>query len=97
MADPHLLVDEPDELQHFGAPPLRHLEVEGAGDMHRLDVLDPGEGDVVVGPPPRDRHRHLVGLGAVEDPVAQRRQALDDVERVLGTIGLDLKLGHVDP
>ena len=65
--------------------------------MHRLDVLDPGEGDVVVGPAPRDRHRHLVGLGAVEDPVAQRGEALDHVERVLGAIGLDVKLGHVDP
>jgi hypothetical protein len=65
--------------------------------VHRLDVLDPGERDVVVGPAPGHRDRHLVVLGPVEDPVAERREPFHHVERVLGAFCVDVKLGHVDP
>src|SRR3954467_2193916 len=97
MTYPELLVDEPDELQHLLPAPVRNLEIEGAGDVHGLDVLDPGEGDVIVGPAARDRHRHLVGLGAVEDPIPKGGEPLHDIEGMFGTIDVDLELGHVDP
>ena len=97
MPDPELLVDGGDELQHVLAPPLRHLEVEGAGDVQRLHVLDPGEGDVVIGPAAGDRDGHLVGLGPVEDPVPQRSEPLDHVEGMFRAIGFEMNLRHVDP
>ncbi len=50
MADPQLLVDQRDQSLNFGAPALRHLEIEGAGQMQRLDVVHPGVGHLVVGP-----------------------------------------------
>ena len=65
--------------------------------MHRLHILDPGEGDVVIGPPPRNRNRHLVGLGPVEDPVPHGGKPLDHVERVFGSVGVEVELGHIDP
>ena len=98
MPDPQLLVDQGDQGQDLGAPALRHLEVEGGGDVERLHVLDPGERHVVVGPAPGDGDGHLVGLGPVEDPVAQRREALDDVEGMLVPIVIfDVELGHGGP
>src|ERR1700730_4636277 len=33
VPDPHLLVDQRDQLLHLGAVALRHLELEGAGEM----------------------------------------------------------------
>ncbi|PWN58832.1 hypothetical protein C1631_023350, partial [Chryseobacterium phosphatilyticum] len=47
----------------------------------------------------RDGDRHLVGLDAIEDPVAQRGEALDDIERVLRPVAVfdEAKLGHGDP
>ena len=82
MADPQLLVDQRDQRLHLGAAALRHLEVEGAGQMQRLDVVHPGEGDLVVGPLAGDQDGDLVVAGALERPVVARRQALDHVERI---------------
>ena len=36
--------------QHLGAAALRHLQIERAGEMQRLDVVHPGERDMIVGP-----------------------------------------------
>ena len=95
MADPELLVDPRDELQDLQAAAIRHFEVERAGDMERLHVLDPGEGDVVFAPAPGHRDGHLVGLGAVENPVADRGEPFDDVEGVFRPIDVfDVKLSH---
>src|ERR1700730_10349547 len=43
MSDPELFIDERRELDHFRAPAVRHLELERAGKMQRLDVGHPGE------------------------------------------------------
>src|SRR5262249_50632378 len=50
MPDPHLLVDQRGELLHLGAAAFWGLELERAGEMQRLDVVHPGERDLVVGP-----------------------------------------------
>jgi hypothetical protein len=65
-----------------------------------LDVLDPGEGHMVIGPAAGAGDRHFVGLGPVEDPVAQGRQTLDDVERMLvpvRVVEVDVEKRHDDP
>ena len=78
-----LLVDQRDELLHFGAAALRHLELEGAGEMQRLDVVHPGEGDLVVGPLAAHQDGDLVVAGALERPVVGRGDPLDHVERIV--------------
>ena len=80
MADPELLVDLREELQDVLPAAIRHLEVEGAGHVQRLHVLDPGEGDAIIRPAAAHRHRHLVRLRPIEDPFAQRSEPLDHVE-----------------
>src|SRR5262252_7572076 len=50
MSDPQLLVYERGKFSYLGAAALRHLEIECAGKMQRLDVGHPGEGDLIVGP-----------------------------------------------
>ena len=54
--------------------------------MQRFLVREPGEGDVVIGEPARDQDRNLVVLGPVEVPLVDRRQTLDDVDRMFGPI-----------
>ena len=61
---------------------LRHLDVEGAGQMQRLEILHPGEGDMIVGPASGDRDRDLVVAGPLEGPVIGVRDLLDDIHRV---------------
>ena len=64
----------------------RRLEIERAGDMERLHLRNPGEGDVVIGPGAGDQDGNLVVLGAVEGPFVDRGQALHDVDRMFGSI-----------
>ena len=78
----NLLVDQRDQLLHLVAAALRHLEVEGAGEMQRLDVVHPGERNLVVAPPAADQHGDLVVAGALERPVVDRGDAFDHVERI---------------
>ncbi|CAH1663875.1 hypothetical protein CHELA40_15479 [Chelatococcus asaccharovorans] len=97
MPDPELLVDECHELQDFRLQPIRHLEVEGTADMDGFHVLDPGEGDVIVGPAAGHRDRHLVVLGAIEGPVVIRRKPFDNVEGMLRAINFKLDVRHAEP
>src|SRR6266508_5790402 len=66
MSNPHLLVDQRDELLHLAAAALRHFQFEGAGEMQRLDVVHPGVRDLVVGPFPARQDRDLVLARALE-------------------------------
>ena len=91
MADPELLVDQRDEPQNLLAAALGHLEIERAGDMQRLHVLDPGERHVIFCPAPAHGDRHLVRRRPVEDPFAEGCEPLDDVERMFHAIYLDLQ------
>ena len=97
MADPHLLVDQGDEVQHLVAPPVGHLQVEGAGDVQGLDIGDPGEGDVVFGPASGHGDRHLVVVGPVEGPFVERSEAFQHIERVLAALDFEFDVGHADP
>jgi hypothetical protein len=94
MADPQPLVDQRDQCRHFGAAALGNLEVEGAGQMQRLDVAHPGVGDLVVGPLAGDQDGDLVVAGAFERPVVHRRQMLHHVERVDSWLVRVGDLGH---
>src|ERR1043166_4267219 len=97
MADPELLVDQPDQRHHLGPARLGNLEVEGAGEMQRLDVVHPGEGDLIVGPAALHRDRDLVVAVAVERPVMQRRKALDHVDRIVLAFRVMLDQRHARP
>src|SRR5580698_9300534 len=94
MSDPQLLVHEPNELRHAGQPRLRYLHVEGAGQVQRLDVTHPGEGNLVVGPAPGDDEPDLVFAGAFERPIVPGHHALDHVERMVVRISRNLDEGH---
>src|SRR5262245_29837567 len=82
MPDPHLLVDERDELLHLAAAALRHFELEGAGEMQRLDVEHPGIGDLIVAPFAGHQDGDLVLARALERPAVGRGYPLHDLERV---------------
>src|SRR5947199_898928 len=60
MANPHLLIDEPDQHLDFCETALRHLELESAGKVQCFEVEHPGEGDLVIGPFARDQKRDRV-------------------------------------
>ena len=65
--------------------------------MHRLLVLHPREGDVVVAPAAADRDGDLVVGGAIEGPVVEGGDLLDDVNRVRLTFGFEIDQAHDDP
>src|SRR3954469_20208456 len=50
--------------------------------MQRLDVVHPGEGNLVVAPLAAHQHGDLVVAGALERPVVDRGDAFDHVERI---------------
>src|SRR3954463_6029952 len=50
--------------------------------MQRLDVVHPGEGNLVVAPLAAHQHGDLVVAGALERPVVDRGNAFDHVERI---------------
>jgi hypothetical protein len=82
---------------HLVAAALRHLEVEGAGEMQRLDVVEPGEGNLVVAPAAADQHGDLVVAGALERPIVECGDAFDDIERVRPWMLCELRLRHAVP
>jgi hypothetical protein len=94
MADPELLVDLRDELLHFQAAGLRHLQFEGAGQMQRLDVVHPGEGNLVIAPVAAHQHGDLVLTGALERPLVEGGDALDHVQRIRPSMLRELRQAH---
>src|SRR5215475_1700568 len=82
MPDPHLLVDQRDQQLHLAVQALRHLELEGAGEMQRLDVEHPGVGDLVVRPLAGHQDGDFVLARALERPAVGAGHPLDDVEGV---------------
>src|ERR1700730_3921803 len=94
MSDPQLLVDEGHKLLHFGKAQFRYAHVEGAGEMQRLDLAHPGEGDLIIRPAAGDDDRDLVLAGALERPAVAGRHVLDDVERTIVGVACDLDNGH---
>src|SRR5215510_3736368 len=82
VSDPHLFVDQRDQLLHLAAAALRHLELEGAGEMQRLDVEHPGVGDLVVGPFAGHQNGDLVLARALERPAVGRGHPLDHFEGI---------------
>ena len=69
MADPHLFVHMRDQLLHLGAAALGDLDVEGAGEMQRLELAHPGERHLIVVPLALDQDVDLVVAGPLERPV----------------------------
>ena len=94
MPDPHLLVDQGDQGEDFAAPPVRHLEVEGASDMQGFHLGQPGESDVVAGPAALDRDRDFILVLAVERPCVDAGQALDHIYGMFGAFMFKFGCGH---
>src|SRR5271165_3920314 len=86
MAEPELLVDQLDQLADSRALALRRLEIERARHMQRLQIRNPGEGEIVIRPGAGDDDRNLVLLGAVEGPFVDGGQPLHDVDGMFGSI-----------
>jgi hypothetical protein len=51
--------------------------------MQRLDLVHPGERDMVVGPAAAHRDGDFIVTGAVERPLVHRGEPLDHVDRVV--------------
>jgi hypothetical protein len=94
MPDPHLLVDQRDELLHLAAAALRHFELEGAGEMQRLDVEHPGIGNLIVAPFAGHQDGDLVLARALERPAVGRGHPLDHLERVVMGLFGKVDEGH---
>src|ERR1700742_4983065 len=94
MPDPQLLVDPGDQPLHLGPARLRNLHVEGAGQMQRLDLAHPGEGELIVGPFALGDDGDLVVAGTLERPVGMRGNVLDRRERVASGINYAFEHGH---
>ncbi len=62
MAEPELLVDEREEPIDLVQPELGDLEVEGASKMQRLQIVPPGQRDMIIAPRAANRERELVGV-----------------------------------
>ena len=58
--------------------------------MQALQIFHPVERNVVIGPVPAHRDRNLVGVLALERPVVDRSDVLDDVHGMDMAIGLYL-------
>src|SRR5262249_61337754 len=94
MPDPHLLVDETDQPLHIGQTRLRHLHVEGASQVQRLDLVHPGERHLVIGPAAGNDETDLVLAGPFERPVVAGSHMLDDIERTATIIMRGFDEGH---
>jgi hypothetical protein len=84
MADPQALVGLGEQLVQHRAAPLRHLQVEGAGEVHGADLARPAEIQAVIAPFARRLDGHLGVVAAVELPVVGGDDLLHDVEGVAG-------------
>ncbi|MCY1547865.1 hypothetical protein D9M68_839450 [compost metagenome] len=94
MPDPELLVDQADQLAHFAAPPLGHFQVECAGDVEAFEILHPVERHMIVAPAAAHRNGNFVRVLALEIPIIDRCDMLDQVHRVGHAIGLVGNQGH---
>jgi hypothetical protein len=66
MPDPELLVDGGDQHGDLRTATIRNLEIEGATDVKRLEVGEPGEGHLIVGPAAGHGDRNFVFVVAIE-------------------------------
>src|SRR5262245_13745268 len=82
MPEPELLVDQRDQTVDLVHPGLRYLAIEGASKVKRLQIVPPGEREVIITPGARDRQRQLVGSASLERPVVDGSDMLDHVHRV---------------
>ena len=82
MPEPQLLVGDRDQLEGFGAPAQRHLQVEGAAYMQRFEIGKPGIGDLVIRPASGNRDRDFVFVVTLEGPLVRRCESLDHVDRM---------------
>src|SRR5262245_32933825 len=83
MPDPKLLIHLGDKLNDLAAAQRRNLEIEGTGEMQRLDVAHPGERKLVLGPVAADQEGQFVVARAIGGPIAPGGQALDHVDRIV--------------
>src|SRR5579871_6339560 len=94
MADPELLVDRGDQPLHLVLAGGRNLHVEGAGQVQRLDLRHPGEGELIVGPFAFGDDGDLVLTGAFERPVVIGGNVLHHRKRVALGINDAFEHGH---
>ncbi len=97
VAEPELLVDLGDELVDLGEARIRHLHLEGAGDVQRLQVVAPVEGHMIIRPLAGDLHGQLVIGGAIRGPIMSVCKLIDEIDRITRLKALDFTDGHSDP
>src|SRR5581483_760914 len=94
MADPELLVDQGNEELHFRAPPLRHLQIEHAGQVQSLDIGHPGEGNLVVRPAAARQNSDFVLAQPFESPIMPCGNAFHLLKRVAAAAFGKSEKGH---
>ena len=72
----------------------RDFHVERARQVQRLDLLHPGEGQLIVGPVSLRDDRHLVFAGAFERPIIMGSDILDYREWIIPGIDNAFEEGH---
>src|SRR6187549_223647 len=97
MAEPELLVDQRHKLVDIPEPQLAHLEIEGAGEVQRLEILPPSQGDMVLAPGPRHGERELVLRRALERPVMDRGDLLHNINGIGKMVVDSLCRSHACP
>ena len=65
---------------------FRNLEIEGATYVKRLEIREPGEGDMVVGPAAGHGYGDFVLVVTVEGPIIRGGELFDHVDRMLQAI-----------
>ncbi len=84
VAEPHVLVDQGQQLVHAGLLGWRHPHVKGTGQLDGDGVGVPGEIQTVIAPVPRHLDGHLLVAAAIEGPVVGEGHLFDDVQGISG-------------
>src|SRR5262249_24720185 len=94
MSDPQLSVHHCNQALDLGGTTLGNLQFERAGKMQRLDVVHPGEGDLIVSPLPSHHDSEFVFGCTLEQPLVRGRDVLDHFERICTTHFGDIDNTH---
>src|SRR5579872_2811530 len=94
MPDPQLFVDCADQPLHFGPSRFRNFHVEGAGQMQCLDLVHPGEGELVVRPITLRDDRYLVFAGTLERQIIVGGDVFNHRKRIVPGINSAFEQGH---
>src|SRR5215475_7784206 len=93
MSNPQLSVDHRKQPLDLSLTALRHLQLERASQVQRLDVEHPGERDLIVGPFSAHHNCEFIFACTLERPLVSGRNTLDNFEWI-STTNVNVNNGH---